>query len=111
MKRMRTLGSVGLALVLLAGCATGRSLGRARSAEMRGDWEAAVGYYREALERDPGRTDLRIGFERASRQAARLHFDRGYALEPDAQVRSSRIALERLAVVPHRRFPVAPHLR
>jgi general secretion pathway protein D len=85
MKRMRTLGSVGLALVLLAGCATGRSLGRARSAEMRGDWEAAVGYYREALERDPGRTDLRIGFERASRQAARLHFDRGYALEQQNQ--------------------------
>jgi general secretion pathway protein D len=83
---MRTLGSIGLALVLLAGCATGRSLGRARSAEMRGDWEAAVGYYREALERDPGRTDLRIGFERASRQAARLHFDRGYALEQQNQL-------------------------
>ncbi len=86
MKRMRTLGTIGLALVLLAGCATGRSLGRARSAEMRGDWEAAVGYYREALERDPGRTDLRIGFERASRQAARLHFDRAYALEQQGQL-------------------------
>ncbi len=86
MKRMRTLGAIGLAFVLLAGCATGRSLSRARSAEMQGDWEAAVGYYREALERDPGRTDLRIGFERASRQAARLHFDRGYALEQQNQL-------------------------
>jgi general secretion pathway protein D len=86
MKRMRTLGAIGLALVLLGGCATAQSVRRARSAEAQGDWDAAVGYYREALGRDPDRVDLQIGLSRAQRQAARVHYDRALTLEEQNQL-------------------------
>jgi general secretion pathway protein D len=86
MKRMRMFGALGLALVLLGGCATSQALRRARTAESQGNWDAAVGYYREALGRNPDRTDLVIGLARASRQAARVHYDRARTLEEQNQL-------------------------
>ena len=51
--------------VLAAGCATGRAFARGEAAGKAGDWEAAVGFYRQALENDPDRPDYKIALERA----------------------------------------------
>jgi general secretion pathway protein D len=74
-----------VAVVLIAGCATGRAMRNARSAADRGDWDAAVAYYREALGREPGRVDIRVALERAMREAATAHLARARTLEGQEQ--------------------------
>ncbi len=58
---------VALAAVMAAGCATGRAFARGEAAGRAGDWEAAVGFYRQALDDDPDRPDYKIALERAMR--------------------------------------------
>lgn len=82
--------------VLLAGCATGRSIRSADDAAARGDWDTAVTFYREALGRMPGRADLRIKLERSTRMAAAEHVSRARQLEEQDQLPGA-IAEYRLA--------------
>ncbi len=56
---------VALAALVAAGCATGRAFSRGEEAGRAGDWEAAVGFYRQALDDDPDRPDYKIALERA----------------------------------------------
>ncbi|HWI19394.1 MAG TPA: hypothetical protein VNT81_16690, partial [Vicinamibacterales bacterium] len=60
-----SIAVVVLAALVVAGCATGRAFSRGEAAGRAGDWEAAVGFYRQALEDDPDRTDYKIALERA----------------------------------------------
>jgi len=64
---------VALAAIVAAGCATGRAFARAEEAGRAGDWEAAVGFYRQALDDDPDRPDYKIALERAMVAAAAMY--------------------------------------
>ena len=75
-------GAIAVAVaVLLAGCAAGQAFRQGASAARAGDWDAAVEYYRRALQEDPGRVEYRIALERAMLDAARHHADRAAELE------------------------------
>ncbi|MDP2317822.1 MAG: hypothetical protein Q8O42_00585 [Acidobacteriota bacterium] len=89
---------VALAAVLAAGCATGRSFSRGETAGQAGDWEAAVGFYRQALEDDPDRPDYKIALERAMLMASTQYTDRARQFEaagqPDEALRAYTKAME-----------------
>lgn len=68
----------------------------ADTAARQGDWDTAVTFYREALGRAPGRADLRIKLERATRMASAEHIARARQLEEQDQL-SGAIAEYRLA--------------
>ena len=85
MVRLRSV-ALGLVLVLAASCATGKSVGRAKDAADRGDWDTAVAYYRQALQSDPDDVELRVALERASRRASAQHLERARELEMQDQM-------------------------
>src|SRR5687767_1172097 len=96
----RITGRLTVILLLLiagAGCLTGRSVSRGDAAAKRGDWDAAVAYYREALLQDPKRVEARIALERATREAANMHLARAKKLEAEEQL-AGAAAEYRLAV-------------
>jgi general secretion pathway protein D len=82
--------------MVAAGCATGRAVRSAQSAADRGDWDAAVAFYREALSRDPSRVDVKVALERAMRTASGEHLKRARDLEGQDQLPGA-IAEYRLA--------------
>ncbi len=77
---------VALAAITAAGCATGRAYSRGEVAGQAGDWEAAVGFYRQALEDDPDRPDYKIALERAMVSAATMYTERGKQFEQAGQL-------------------------
>jgi general secretion pathway protein D len=77
---------VALAAVVAAGCATGRAFSRGEEAGRAGDWEAAVGFYRQALDDDPDRPDYKIALERAMLAAANMYAERGKQFEDSGQL-------------------------
>ena len=92
------VGVVALAALVAAGCATGRAFARGETAQQAGDWESAVGFFRQALDDDPDRPDYKIALERAMIAAAAMYTDRGRQLEaagqPDEALRAYRKAQE-----------------
>jgi general secretion pathway protein D len=74
-----------LTLVLLAltvaGCGAARTFGRAESAARTGDWDAAVEYYRRAVQEAPDRSDYKIALERAMINASHLHLNQAQLAE------------------------------
>jgi len=77
---------IALAAVTAAGCATGRAFARGEAAGRAGDWEAAVGFYRQALDDDPDRPDYKIALERAMLAAAAMYAERGRQFEAADQL-------------------------
>src|SRR5215210_7644517 len=75
-----------LAAIVTAGCATGRAFARGEVAGKAGDWESAVGFYRQALEDDPDRPDYKIALERAMVAAAAMYTERGAQFETGGQL-------------------------
>jgi general secretion pathway protein D len=75
-----------LAALVAAGCATGRAFARGEAAGRAGDWESAVGFYRQALQNDPDRPDYKIALERAMLAAAAMYAERGRQLEEANQL-------------------------
>ena len=61
------------AAVLVSGCASGQAFRQGATAVREGNWDAAVEYYRRALQEDPDRAEYRIALERAMLGAARYH--------------------------------------
>ena len=59
--------------LLVAGCAAGRAFRSGEAAARGGNWDAAVEYYRLALQDEPDRPEFRIALERAMLTAARAH--------------------------------------
>ena len=82
---LRRTAAVGVAIVLLAGCATGRAYRSGQQAARSGDWDAAVAYYRTALKNDPSRVDIKIALQRASLAASAEHMARAKELEAQEQ--------------------------
>ena len=75
-----------LAAVMAAGCATGRAFARGEAAGRAGDWESAVGFYRQALQNDPDRPDYKIALERAMVAAANMYSERARQFEEANQL-------------------------
>lgn len=82
----RRLLALVVVAALMAGCAAGRAFGRGDSAARAGDWDTAVEQYRQAVQRNPGRTDYQIALERAMRTASILHLDQARVLEVRMQL-------------------------
>ena len=49
-KRLHRIGTLVVALALVAGCATGQAVHSADQAAAKGDWDTAVTFYRQAIE-------------------------------------------------------------
>ena len=73
---LQTIVIVTLGVALAAGCATGRAFSRGEAAGKAGDWEAAVGFYRQALDENPDRADYKIALERAMLAASGMYAER-----------------------------------
>ena len=81
---LRLVAVIAVAAVV-AGCAAGRAYGRGDRAARAGDWDAAVEYYRNALQENPGRAEYRIALERAMITASIQHLDQARLLEAREQ--------------------------
>jgi type II secretory pathway component GspD/PulD (secretin) len=71
---------VSIALIA-AGCGASRTFGRGESAARTGDWDAAVEYYRRAVQEAPDRSDYKIALERAMINASHLHLNQAQLAE------------------------------
>lgn len=60
-------------VLLISGCAAGRAFRSGEAAARTGNWDAAVEYYRLAVQDAPDRPEYRIALERAMLNAARAH--------------------------------------
>jgi general secretion pathway protein D len=82
---MLKLGALALTLAIAAGCASGGGLSAGDEAIKRGDYDAAVAYYREALSHDPSKVEIRIYLSRAMQSASFEHLKRARQLESQEQ--------------------------
>jgi type II secretory pathway component GspD/PulD (secretin) len=64
-----------------AGCGVSRTFGRGESAARAGDWDAAVEYYRRAVQEAPDRSDYKIALERAMINASHVHLNQAQLAE------------------------------
>jgi general secretion pathway protein D len=78
--RLKWIVVIALALTA-AGCGAARSYGRAENAARAGDWDAAVEYYRKAVQEAPDRTDYKIALERAMINASHEHLNQAQLAE------------------------------
>ena len=67
--------------LVITGCAAGRAFRSAESAARGGNWDAAVEYYRLAVQDAPDRPEYRIALERAMLNASRAHLAAARELE------------------------------
>jgi general secretion pathway protein D len=72
---------IALAAMMVSACGTSRSFRRGEEAARAGDWDAAVQYYRRAVQENPDRPEHKIALERAQEAASILHTNRAKALE------------------------------
>ncbi len=87
MRMTKRLGiCLALATALASGCAAGRAFTRGQDAAKAGDWDSAVGYYREALRSSPNRVDVRVALQRAVQAASAAHMLRAGQLEAQNQL-------------------------
>jgi general secretion pathway protein D len=84
--RWTAIGAVGVTCVLISACMGSGARGKANQAALRSDWDAAVAYYREAVQEDPKAIELKIQLERAMREAASAHMTRAKKLEEQDQL-------------------------
>ena len=84
-----------IAAALLSGCAARRAFRAGDQAARTDRWDAAVEYYRRALDADPDRPEYRIALERAMRQAALMHAADGAALEGAGELSAALAAYRR----------------
>ena len=67
--------------LLVSSCAAGRAFRSGEAAARGGNWDAAVEYYRLAVQDAPDRPEYRIALERAMLNAARAHLALARELE------------------------------
>ena len=85
MQRLRTGLIIALAVMLVA-CSASRAFMRGERAVRAGDWDAAVEYFRLAVQQDPDRADYKIALERATFAAATAHGDKGRKAEEEGRI-------------------------
>jgi general secretion pathway protein D len=98
MRRLSTLFALVLLAATLTGCAAAVAYRNGFEAGQRRDWDAAVSYYRQAVQEEPDKPEYRIALERAMIEAALLHAAAGKVFEEkgelDAALREFRRAAE-----------------
>jgi type II secretory pathway component GspD/PulD (secretin) len=72
-----------------AGCGASRSFNRAENAARIGDWDAAVEYYRRAVQQEPNRTEYKIALERSMINASHLHRNQAQLAEARGELEES----------------------
>ncbi|HJS74846.1 MAG TPA: STN domain-containing protein [Vicinamibacteria bacterium] len=73
----RDIGALSVLLILLAGsCASRSPLELGHRSAREGNWDAAVDFYRKALEAEPEDLEARSSLLRASLEASRIHLRR-----------------------------------
>ena len=95
MRRLTRVSALVLAIALLSGCAAGQAFSNGEDRARVGDWDAAVTYYRTAVQADPDRAEYRIALERAMLNASRAHFDNARALEAKDQLDAALLEYRR----------------
>jgi general secretion pathway protein D len=85
-QRVWRQAAIGLLLLGLAACAAGEAARAGDAAVKKGDWDAAVAYYRQALGHDPTRVDVKISLDHALFAAADEHAKRAKTLEDQDQL-------------------------
>lgn len=98
LRRRRTTAVLATALIaasLLSGCAARRAFRAGEQAARTDRWDAAVEYYRRALDGDPDRPEYRIALERAMRRAALVHAAAAAGLEADGELSAALAAYRR----------------
>jgi len=96
-RRAARLGCA-LALVsLAAACAAGRAFNQAEEFALIGNWDAAVEYYRRALQEDPDRPEYRIALERAMLTASRAHHAQAAAHEEQGNLTAAILEYRKAA--------------
>ena len=86
MRRLNRVSVLLVSIALLTGCAAGRAFRRGEDRARVADWDAAVTYYRQAVQASPGKTEYRIALERAMQNASHVHFDAARQLEAKDQL-------------------------
>jgi type II secretory pathway component GspD/PulD (secretin) len=79
--RLTYLAALIVLALVAAGCGAARTFGRAENAARAGDWDAAVEYYRRAVQEAPDRSDYKIALERAMINASHLHLNQAQLAE------------------------------
>jgi len=79
--RLTYLATLVFLALIAAGCGAARTFGRAESAARAGDWDAAVEYYRRAVQEAPDRSDYKIALERAMINASHQHLNQAQLAE------------------------------
>ncbi len=69
--------ALGVAAVVLAGCAATTALNNGRQAEQRQDYDRAVAEYSKALRLDQDNANARLALQRAKLRASEYHLNRG----------------------------------
>jgi general secretion pathway protein D len=85
-KRVVALSVIVSLTMVLAACAVSRAYSRGMAAARAGDWDAAVEYYRQALQDDPDRAEYKVEYERATFAAAAMHADRAKKAEDEGRL-------------------------
>jgi len=84
-------------IAALAGCATGRILGKAEQAARVGDWDAAVEYYSQLQQADPNSAEYKIALQRAQLAASKLHLEKAIALEQKGELEVAIVEYKKAA--------------
>src|ERR1051326_8158524 len=78
---MRKIVLIIVLAAVAAGCGAARSFGRGENAARNSDWDAAVDYYRKAVQEAPSREDYKIALERAMINASHEHLNQAQLAE------------------------------
>jgi general secretion pathway protein D len=85
LQRLKTGLVIALAVVVAA-CASSRAYTRGQRAGLTGDWDAAVEYYRTAVQEDPDKAEYKIALTQATFAASGMHADRGRKAEEEGRL-------------------------
>ena len=83
---VRRLAPVLMLAIVASGCAAGRAFRRGQEAVRVGDWDAAVAYFRQAVQDNPDSAEYKINLQRAQEEASRIHIEKGRELEGKEQL-------------------------
>lgn len=100
MIRLKNAAWATLLILTVTSCASYNAYQRAQNAEKAHHWDVAVVEYQKALEIAPDNTQFKIAFDRAKREASRVHFEKGrtYRIAASAATNSEQYRLAQLAV-------------
>ncbi|HUE90389.1 MAG TPA: hypothetical protein VMO26_30255 [Vicinamibacterales bacterium] len=84
--RLLKLSVILLVALAMSACAASRAFMRGERASNAGDWDAAVEYYRQAMQDDPDRAEYKMAYERAMLNASLLHTDLARKAEAEGRL-------------------------